>query len=561
MYFIRYPQKLGRSVMARMFAWMLIAAAVLFTPRAAAFDPIDYRGVSAAIRLSVLGRYGGGEFADSAVEGPPAYDPIRKRLYWGRESKNRIDVIDIANPAAPVQAFTIDLGFIGRGLKGVAYNGEILAVAIGGIDKTSDGYVFLFSRDGRPEGTPIDVGVQPTTVAFTPDQRTIVVPNRGEATDDYGSDPEGSVTLIDTCNFGACSDPDVETASFRPFNALRDDLIRRGVRIYGPGAGVSQDLEPESVAISADSRRAWVTLARNNAIAEVDLVDGTILSVQGLGFKDHSLPGQGLDASDLGGRINIRRWPIRGLYQPDGLAAIDIAGASYLVTANEGDPRDFGPGNYNESALLAQLPLDPIAFPDPSLKLDDKLGRLQVSTVDGDVDADGDFDAVYAYGGRSFAVWTSGAALVYDSGGAFERIIKRAVPAPYFNVADTDNVFDGRSRSRGPEPEPLATGWVDGRPYAFIGLERIGGVMVYDLSTPSLPGFQQYINNRNFAVDPAACIGNASPPPACLDIGDLSVEGVLFIPAEQSPIFVPLLVVTHETSDSLTIYRIDRVAP
>ena len=547
--------------MGRMLAWLVIAAAVALgtASHAAAFDPIDYRAAAATIRLSVIGRYGGGEFADSVVEGPPAYDPVRKRLYWGRESKNRIDVIDIANPAAPVEAFTIDLGFLGRGLKGVAYNGEIVAVAISGASKTSDGFVALFSRDGRPEDVTIEVGVQPTTVAFTPDQRTIVVPNRGEATDDYDSDPEGSVTLIDTCNFGACSDPKVETASFRPFDGLRDDLLSRGVRIYGPGASVSQDLEPESIAFSADSRRAWVTLARNNAIAEVDLVDGTVIWVQGLGFKDHNLPGNGLDASDVDGRINIRRWPIRGFYQPDGLAATDIAGVSYLITANEGDPRDFGPGHYNESALFAQLPLDPIAFPDPDLKLDRKLGRLQVSAVDGHADADGDFDAVYAYGGRSFAVWTTGAALVYDSGSAFERIIKAAVPVPFFNVGDTNNTFDSQSRSRGPEPEPLAVGSVEGRPYAFIGLERIGGVMVYDLSTPSLPSLQQYINNRNFAVDPAACIGVANPPPACLDVGDLSVEGVLFIPAEQSPILVPLLVVTHETSDSLTIYRIDRI--
>lgn len=548
--------------MATAFRWLLVVGVVALSAPgyAAAFEPVDDRAAGATIRLSVIGRYAGGEFADSAVEGPPAYDPIRKRLYWGRESKNRIDVVDIANPAAPVRAFTIDLGFLGRGLKGVAYNGEILAVAIGGAFKTSDGFVALFSRDGRPEDGPVAVGVQPTTVAFTPDGRTIVVPNRGEATDDYGQDPEGSLTLIDTCNFGACSDPKVETASFRPFDSQRDVLLAQGVRLYGPGSSVSQDLEPESIAFSADSRRAWVTLARNNAIAEVDLVDGTVLWVQGLGFKDHSRPGNGFDASDADGRINIRRWPIRGLYQPDGIAALDIAGASYLVTANEGDPRDFGPGHYNESALFAQLPLDPVAFADPSLKLDGKLGRLQVSAVDGDVDGDGDFDAVYAYGGRSFAVWTTGAARVGDSGGAFERILKRAVPA-FFNVGDTDNAFDSRSRSRGPEPEPLAVGWVGGRPYAFIGFERIGGVIVYDLSTPAQPRFQQYINNRNFAVDPAACIGVASPPPACLDVGDLSVEGVLFIPAEQSPILVPLLVVTQETSDSLTLYRIDPVAP
>ena len=184
---------------------------------------------------------------------------------------------------------------------------------------------------------------------------------------------------------------------------------------------------------------------------------------------------------------------------------------------------------------------------------------LEVSAVDGDSDGDGRYEQLYAFGGRSFGIWTSDGELVFDSGSEFEQIIAAALPQ-FFNAPDDANTFDGRSDSRGPEPEPLDVGTIGGRQYAFIGFERIGGMMVYDITDPSHPHFEQYINNRNFAVDPAPCIAAGIPPSACPDVGDLSVEGVLFIPPEQSPDGAPLLVLTHETSDSLALFRIDPVS-
>jgi hypothetical protein len=101
-------------------------------------------------------------------------------------------------------------------------------------------------------------------------------------------------------------------------------------------------------------------------------------------------------------------------------------------------------------------------------------------------------------------------------------------------------------------------GEVDGRQYAFIAFERIGGVIVYDITDPAAPRFQFYINNRNFAVDPdEVCLDNLPKRPACAAAGDLGPESVLFIPATRSPISRPLLVLVHEVSDSTTIFRID----
>ena len=41
--------------------------------------------------------------------------------------------------------------------------------------------------------------------------------------------------------------------------------------------------------------------------------------------------------------------------------------------------------------------------------------------------------------------------------------------------------------------------------------------------------------------------------------GDLEPEGVLFIPASESPTGVPLVAVVHEVSGSTTLYRVERV--
>jgi hypothetical protein len=191
------------------------------------------------------------------------------------------------------------------------------------------------------------------------------------------------------------------------------------------------------------------------------------------------------------------------------------------------------------------------------LQQDQNLGRLRVSRVDGDVDGDGVFDRVYALGGRSFAIWTGEGELVFDSGDELERIIAEAVP-DCFNCAGGNIRFDERSDDRGPEPESLALGRVDGRDYAFIAPERIGGVFVYDITDPRAPVFQQYVNLRDFTVDPSeVCERNRRASAACAAAGDLEPEGVLFIPAADSPIDVPLVVVTHELSTSATIYRVN----
>jgi hypothetical protein len=296
-------------------------------------------------------------------------------------------------------------------------------------------------------------------------------------------------------------------------------------------------------------------LQENNAIAEINLQSGKVTSVKSLGYKDHSLVGNGLDPSDRDDGINIANWPVFGMYQPDGIAAYSVNDSgTYLVTANEGDARDYD--GFSEEIRVKDLAPredeDPAGILSvdlleqfPNIQDDEELGRLRITSEppfgkEGDV-----LNELYSYGARSFSIWTLGGQLIYDSGDDFEQITAVALPDDFNSTNDENDSFDNRSDDKGPEPEDLVVGKIGDQTYAFIGLERIGGIMIYDISDPFNPVFQDYVNNRDFGGDPE--LGTA---------GDLAPEGLVFIPADQSPSNQPLLAVANEVSGTTTIFTI-----
>ncbi len=484
-----------------------------------------------AFSLTPIGTFATGIFDESAAE-IPAYDPISKSLFVTNGDSDQIDVIDLANPNSPTLKFSIPLG---GGVNSVAYSNNIIAAAVEADMAQDPGFVKFFSTDGTFLNQ-VQVGALPDMLTFTPDGAKLLVANEGEPNDDYDNDPEGSVSIINISDFS------VTTAGFGKFNGTALD---ESIRIFGPGATVAQDLEPEYITVSEDSKTAWVSLQENNAFGILDIVNGEFTELVGLGFKDHSLPGNGLDPSDRDGGANIGNFEnLFGLYQPDAIASYLVGDATYIVSANEGDARDYD--GFQEEERIKDLILDPDAFPNADdLQEDEKLGRLTVTNTLGDTDNDGDFDELYAFGSRSFSIWDEDGNLVFDSGDDFERITADLFPNN-FNANNDENNFDSRSDNKGPEPEGITIGKIGDRTYAFIGLERIGGVMVYDISDPLNPIFEGYSNNRDFNGDPEA--GTA---------GDLGPEGLLFIGSGDSPNGNPLLVVTNEVSGSTTIYSID----
>jgi hypothetical protein len=278
--------------------------------------------------------------------------------------------------------------------------------------------------------------------------------------------------------------------------------------------------------ISKDGKTAWVVLQENNAIAEVDVKNASIKAIYPLGTKDFSLPKNTLDVSDRDGKIQLQSWKnLKGFYLPDAITNVKIKEKTYLITANEGDSRDYQ--GYSDEARVSKLKLDATQFPNAQLlQQSDQLGSLKVSTADGDIDNDGDYDELYAFGTRSFSIWTTNGTLVYDSGN--EIAIQTKVNPKAFNQNDT------RSDDKGAEPEALATLEIKDKTLLFIGLERASGVLLYDISNPKQPIFLDWINHD----------------------GDISPEGLFIIPASESPTNQNILVVSNEISGTISFFEV-----
>ena len=482
------------------------------------------------ISLERIGGFNNGGTGASEI---PAYDLVSKRLFVVNGALGSVDVYDASTPTSPVRVGTLAFGGAANSL---AADRGLVAIAVEAADKTQPGTVELYRATTLQHVASVPVGPLPDMLAFSPSGRYVVVANEGEPNADYSVDPEGSISIIDVHN---ANRPTVRTAGFAAFNGQADALRAQGVRIYGPGASVAQDLEPEYVAVSEDERTLWVTLQENNALAIVDLPSATVRRIAALGFKDHSLAMNGLDASDRDNAINIRSWPVFGMYQPDAIGSYVVGGRTYLVTANEGDAREYA--TFAEEARVSSLTLEPSIFTDAlcggPCRDNARLGRLTVTRTLGRNPSTGRYDALYVLGARSFSIWNEEGGLLFDSGDQLEQLT-RSLGTVAFNASNTGNSADDRSDNKGPEPEGLVIARFGAKVMAFIGLERVGGVAVYDVTLPTAPVFVTYANTRVGAT------------------GDLGPEGITFVPANRSPNKEPLLIVGNEVSGTTTIFQV-----
>lgn len=470
--------------------------------------------------------------ADESCAEISAYDSNSSRVFTTNAAENELRILSINEQGQLSEQSAIDLSLYGGGPNSVAVSAGKVAVAIEATIKTDNGKVVIFDTDGK-EQTVVAVGALPDMVTFTPDGRYLLVANEGEPNDDYSVDPEGSISIINTADWS------VQTADFTAFNTER----MRKVRIFGPGASVAQDLEPEYIAVSANSRKAWVSLQENNAIAIIDIHSAKVTAIKGLGYKKHSRWRNQFDASDMDAGpdcefevndegmeacISIKNWPVRGMYQPDAIDNIKIRGREYIVSANEGDSRDYD--GFSEEVRVgdADYILDADRFPDAhALTENAALGRLKTTLVNGDKDGDGDYDRIYAYGGRSFSIWNKRGKLVFDSGSQFEDRLA-ALQKKGFDVW-----VDDRSDNKGPEPESIIVGELAGVAVVFIGLEESSGIFAYAISNPYRPRYLGYINLKQFDDD--------------------SPEGLVFIPRSRS---TGWLLVTNEVSNTVSSYEV-----
>lgn len=507
-------------------------------------DDLQAPAASQSLTLSYLSSLSNGTAGTNSAE-IVAHDPLSQRLYIANSVGAKIDIVNFSNPAAPTVIYSIPVTPYGN-INSLTVRNGIVAAAIENSVPESPGKVVFLDSNGVFI-SQVNVGAMPDMITFNHAGTKVFTANEGQPNNAYTVDPEGSVSIIDISGgVASVSQSNVTTASFASYNSQAAALKATGIRIFGPGATVAQDMEPEYITISADDQTAWVTCQENNAIATIDIATSTVTALRPLGTKDHMLTNNALDANDQGGVIQIANWPVKGEYMPDAIASFVVGGQTYLITANEGDSREYN--GYSEVKRVgdATYTLDPVAFPYPEI-IKANLGRLNISTASGDTDGDGDFDEIHAYGGRSVSIWnaTTGA-LVWDSGDNMELMLsKHPVYSTIFNASNANNTLKNRSDDKGPEPEGVTVATINNKIYAFVALERMGGCMVYDITNPAAPVFTDYKNSRTIAS-----YG-----------GDQGAEGIVYISAANAPNGVPVVILANEVSSTLSFFQVQDNTP
>lgn len=497
------------------------------------------------LTLNLLSSFNNGTAGVNSAE-IVAYCSLSERLFIANSIGAKMDIVDFSNPAAPSLITSISMTPYGN-INSIAIHEGIVAVAIENSSNPQDnGKVVFFDYAGNYVNE-VQAGAMPDMITFSKDYTKVLTANEGEPNSDYSLDPEGSITVINIANGIANLTPsDVTQISLTQFNGQEATLRSQGIRIFSSSASVAQDLEPEYIAISDDNSKAFITCQENNAILEIDLVTNTVIAIHPCGYASYAAgSGNALDASDQSGAIlNTSNLPIKGAYMPDAISYSTIASQGYLFTANEGDSREFGTvidANRISSSTFNNL--DATAFPEPTILRNNKfLGRLSGLKYSGDTDGDGDYDELHVMGSRSFTIRDAATnTVIYDSKDLFERITANStITSAFFNASNSAGaaVTKNRSDDKGPEPEGITLGVIGGIHYAFIALERVGGCMVFNVENPTAPVFVTYVNNRTL---------NGSGP-------DLGAEGIIFIPATESPNGQNIVILANEVSSTLSIY-------
>jgi DNA-binding beta-propeller fold protein YncE len=559
------------------------------------------------LQLNLVDSHVSGNEFDTASAEIVSYDTCSDRLYVVNAQDATVDVLSLAaNNSAPAKAGTINLataatsaGIEIGAANSVSAKQGLVAVAIEAKVKQNPGLIALYRSDDLSLLATFPAGALPDMVALSDDARYILSANEGEPSGDYKNDPEGSITLIDLLAGFESGRAVVKQIDFKEFNtgAARADELGDDVRTAGPtGTTVAQDLEPEYLTINADASKAYVALQENNALATIDIASASIESIKGFGEKSWAVAE--LDASNEDKAVgNFASYDqLVGLYMPDTITSFEKDGETFIVSANEGDGReyvyettqkicdeanhewdgdDFAPGGKKEDAIKYENEEDDcISFIDETrggdlyddatiadahplkeaLDDNDQLKRLKFVTDDMDIAAD---ETLKSFGTRSFSIWNEQGDLVFDSG---DDLAKKAFAADNnnFNTTndnnDTGETADDRSDDKGIEPEAVEVAEINGRIFIFVGLERQGGVMIYDATNPQAPVFQSYINNRDFTegvcteVDDGDCDNDVYNIAA----GDLGPESIDYFSRENKH----FIAVGNEVSGTTTVYEI-----
>ncbi|MEZ9005043.1 choice-of-anchor I family protein [Vibrio splendidus] len=541
--------------------------------------------------ISLVGRAIADAPFDTSAAEIVSYDSCTDKLYVVNAQAQKVDVLSMDADSGPTSEGSIDLqsAAVASGIdigaaNSVSTHQGLVAVAIENADKQRNGIIALYRSDTLELITTYTAGALPDMVSFSKDGRYIASANEGEPNADYSIDPEGSVTLVDLAN--GPLQAKVTQIDFKAFNQgqPRHAELTDKVRISAPNATVAQDLEPEYLTF-ADNGKLYVALQENNALAAIDVASAQVDAILGLGGKPWD--NAKLDASNKDKNIgNLQSYAmLEGLYMPDSITSYSVDGNTYIVTANEGDGREYGikttqqlcddkgfewdgddykgTENYTtekdfciayvDEVRGKKLDVDanhPLAG---ALKDNKQLARLKVIKPQGTLAAD---QKIQAFGSRSFSIWDESGELVFDSGDDFARIVLEQDPANFNSTNDNNQSGDDRSDDKGVEPEAIEVAEINGKHYAFIGLERQGGIMVYDVTQPKSASFISYLNNRDFTQPVCTKVdedGDCDNDTYNSKAGDLGPESIKYFTRSGNH----FIAVGNEVSGSTSVYRVE----
>lgn len=426
-----------------------------------------------------------------------AYDSITNTIWIA--GLVGVDVLNATNGSLVQHIDTSSFGSINS----VAIKNGLAAFAIEYRVKTNAGIVQLYDTSSRSLSSGINtitVGALPDMLTFTADGSKLLVANEGTPST-YGT----RIGTTTPRNYGAAAVDPIGSVSIINMNT-------RSVMATPGFAGVTQtgsnirtntgmDFEPEYIALNASGTKAYVTLQEANAIGILDLNTNSFEKVVGLGAKDFSLAGNQIDPLN-NGIISFISPNVKGLYMPDGIAAYEASGNTYLVMANEGDFREDDVDRSAASTLGALTPLNNLRV----LNTDSSTGSL------------------FAAGARSFSIRDANGNIVFDSGDFLDK-----------KAAELGIYDDMRSRDKGVEPEGVELFTLSGRTIAAIGLERTlkGAVALYDITDPANSTFLDMLVTN----------------------GDLAPEGLEAFEFNGKS----YLAIANETSNTTTLYSITPV--
>ena len=499
-------------------------------------------GFEADAALGVVKKDGirlGDANADGGVAEIVSYNADNKKAYVVNGAASILNVFDVREDGSFGEAEKLDVAalmrekdpsFVYGDMTSVAVDtvNDRIAVALQDADYSKAGRIALLDYDNEIAAV-YETGVQPDMIVFAADGRYVLTADEGEPRMGYGADavdPAGTVTIVDT----QAKENAVRIAGFADFDA--GQLAAKGVVFNADESGdplpAANDLEPEYIAVSGNT--AYVALQEANAVAVLDLEAGAFTAVEPLGFKDHGSEENAVDLDDADGAYLPKTYEnTYGVYMPDGITVYEKDGRTYLLTANEGDAREWGDFTDEEKRTLTSA--------------DGAVTAEKVRVLDNTVKA-GIGDGNYLYGARSFSIFEvtdNGLALVYDSANGFEAKTWELL-SRYYNVSNDDVELESRTAKKGVEPEAVALAAVGGRTYALIALERIGGIMIYDVTDPAEAKYVNYINTRDF---------NGATE------GDVAPEGLAVI--EQGD--TALLIAAFEGSGTVASYELTAAEP